>query len=456
MSEAITSNKALQADQLTLAELLSSLSYALDITEGQPEGHCIRACWIGMHVGKHIGMKPGELWELYYTLLLKDLGCSSNAARISELYLADDRRFKKDFKQVDRGVLPALKFVMTHTGLQGPLGERLRAVAGILSNGSEIVRELIETRCTRGADIARQLRFPESVAMGIQHLDEHWDGYGRPAGVRGEKISLYARIALLAQVVDVFSVADGPFAAVNEVKKRTAYWFDPKLCEAFLEVAKKDTFWEALKSPDLHLRIFALEPAKHAVGLDEQYLDDIAAAFGQVIDAKSPFTAGHSERVATYVDAISRKLGMPDARRRWLRRGALLHDMGKLGVSNVVLDKPGPLTPGEWVEAQQHATYTRNVLSRITIFKELADVAAAHHERPDGLGYPKGLPGDQVTLETRIITAADIFDALTSKRPWRPAMTVEQALETMRGELGTKVDYKVFEALESSMAKLAR
>jgi hypothetical protein len=209
----ITLATAAKADQLTLAELLSSLSYALDITEGQPEGHCIRACWIGMHIGKHIGMKPGQLWELYYTLLLKDLGCSSNAARISELYLADDRRFKKDFKQVDRGVLPALKFVMTHTGLQGPLGERLRAVAGILSNGSEIVRELIETRCTRGADIARQLRFPESVAMGIQHLDEHWDGYGRPVGLRGEQISLYARVALLAQVVDVFHVSEGRFAA---------------------------------------------------------------------------------------------------------------------------------------------------------------------------------------------------------------------------------------------------
>lgn len=456
MSEAMTPNRAMQADQLTLAELLSSLSYALDITEGQPEGHCIRVCWIGMHVGKHIGMKPGQLWELYYTLLLKDLGCSSNAARISELYLADDRRFKTDFKQLDRGLMPALKFVITHTGLQGPLGERLRAVAGILSNGHEIVRELIETRCTRGADIARQLRFPESVAMGIQHLDEHWDGYGRPTGVRGEKISLYARIALLAQVVDVFSVAEGRFAAMNEVKKRTAYWFDPKICEAFLEVAKKDSFWESLKSPDLQARIFALEPARHAIGLDEQYLDDIAAAFGQVIDAKSPFTAGHSQRVATYVDAMSRKLGMAEARRRWLRRGALLHDMGKLGVSNIILDKPGPLTPSEWVEAQQHATYTRNVLSRITIFKELADVAASHHERPDGLGYPKGLPGDQITLETRIITAADIFDALTSKRPWRPAMTVEQALETMRGELGAKVDYKVFEALESSMKTMAR
>jgi putative nucleotidyltransferase with HDIG domain len=175
-----------------------------------------------------------------------------------------------------------------------------------------------------------------------------------------------------------------------------------------------------------------------------------------VIDAKSPFTVGRSERVAAYVDAMARKLGLPEARRRWLRRGALLHDMGKLGVSNVILDKPGPLTPGELLEAQQHAAMTRNILSRITIFKELADVVAAHHERPDGLGYPKGLPGDQVTLETRIITAADIFDALTSKRPWRPAMTVEKALETMRGELGTKIDYEVFAALESSMKVVAR
>ena len=87
---------------LRLAELIGALSYALDMTEGQPKGHCVRSCWIGMHIGRHIGLDDRQLWELYYTLLLKDLGCSSNAARICELYLSDDLQFKRDFKTVGR------------------------------------------------------------------------------------------------------------------------------------------------------------------------------------------------------------------------------------------------------------------------------------------------------------------------------------------------------------------
>src|ERR687889_1904814 len=82
------------------AEVVAAFSYALDLTEGQPAGHCVRACWIGVHVGRELGLADTALWELYYTLLLKDLGCSSNAARICQLYLTDDLSFKRDFKTV--------------------------------------------------------------------------------------------------------------------------------------------------------------------------------------------------------------------------------------------------------------------------------------------------------------------------------------------------------------------
>ena len=93
-----------RATTLKLSQLIGSLSHALDITEGQPEGHCVRCCWIGVNIGREIGLGEQELWELYYTLLLKDLGCSSNAARICELYLTDDLNFKRDFKFVGDGL----------------------------------------------------------------------------------------------------------------------------------------------------------------------------------------------------------------------------------------------------------------------------------------------------------------------------------------------------------------
>lgn len=439
-------------EDFKLSELIGALSHALDMTEGQPPGHCVRCCWIGMHIGHEIGLTGEQLWELYYTLLLKDLGCSSNAARICELYLTDDRTFKRDFKTVGDSLPQVLGFVLTHTGLNAGLAERFRSVTRILREGGEIAQELIATRCQRGADIARQLRFPEGVAQGIYSLDEHYNGKGKPARLQGKSIPVYSRIALLAQVIDVFHTAAGTSAAVLEVRKRSATWFDPDLVLAFEAIAVDPDFWQVLASPEVEQAVQNLEPPGGNAALDEDYLDDIAAAFGQVVDSKSPYTAGHSSRVAVYTDLISEALGLPESRRRWLKRGALLHDVGKLGVSNSVLDKAGKLDRDEWVAVQKHALYTEAILSRIDAFAELARVAGAHHERLDGGGYPRGIGAQDIAMETRIITTADIFDAITADRPYRAAIPVPVALDMMEKTVGSALDPDCFYALKRSFA----
>ena len=445
---------AVPAGRLHLSELISALSHALDITEGQPEGHCVRCCWIGMHIGRQIGLDDDALWHLYYTLLLKDLGCSSNAARICELYLTDDLAFKRDFKTVGDSLPQVLGFVLGHTGLKAPLAERFRSVLSIFKDGEQIADELISTRCHRGAAIARQLRFPESVAAGIFSLDEHFNGQGRPDGLAGEVIPLFSRIALLAQVIDVFHTAGGRQASLAEVRGRAGTWFDPALVAAFESVAQADDFWATLAASDVMAAVLALEPAAHEVELDDDYLDDIAAAFGQVVDSKSPYTSGHSARVALYTDLIAEMLGLTPERRRWLKRGALLHDVGKLGVSNSVLDKPGKLDADEWAAVQAHAAYTEAILIRIGAFAELAVVSAAHHERLDGKGYPRGLTAEQITLETRIITTADIFDAITAERPYRGAIPIPKTLEMMAENVGTAIDPTCFAALKQAIDRL--
>jgi HD-GYP domain-containing protein (c-di-GMP phosphodiesterase class II) len=422
------------------------------MVEGQPAGHCVRCCWIGIHIGREIGLGAAQLWELYYTLLLKDLGCSSNAARLCRLYMADDIALKRDFKTVNGSLPQVLRFVLAHTGMQAGLAERFRALVHIFQNGGQIAKELIETRCDRGAEIARKMRFSEAVAHGIRDLDEHWNGGGMPDRLRGEAISIYARIALLAQVVDVFQIANGIDAAKLEVRHRSGTWFDPQLVLAFDRVAAEPGFWETLRSEELRYAIFALEPAQTSAVVDDDYLDDIAAAFAQVVDSKSPYTSGHSERVTLFTDLIANQMELPAEQRRWLKRAALLHDIGKLGVSNSILDKPGKLDPDEWAAMQMHAVHTETILSRISAFSELAPVAAAHHERLDGKGYPRGLSGDQIALETRIITTADIFDALTADRPYRAAMPVTKALATMAEMLGTAIDVDCFKALRQGMA----
>jgi HD-GYP domain-containing protein (c-di-GMP phosphodiesterase class II) len=433
---------------LKLSELMGALSHALDITEGQPEGHCVRCCWIGMHIGQQLALPPEQLWELYYTLLLKDLGCSSNASRICELYLTDDLAFKRDFKWVDGSLPQVLRFVLRHSGPGAGLMERLKTMGGILTNGDAIAQELTQTRCTRGADIARQLRFSEAVAQGIHSLDEHWNGQGRPEALAGEAIPLFSRIALLAQVVDVLNGAGGQHAALEEVKNRRSTWFDPTVVEAFLAVARMPAFWATLNAPEVEARVFAMEPGGHEALLDEDYLDDIAEAFGQVVDAKSPYTAGHSARVGLYTALLGESLGIPESRRRWLKRGALLHDVGKLGVSNAILDKPGKLDDVEWAAVRRHAVYTESILGRIKNFDELARVSAAHHERLDGGGYPRGLKACDIALETRIITTADIFDAITAERPYRGAVPVEKTLAIMADTVGTAIDADCFAHLK--------
>jgi HD-GYP domain-containing protein (c-di-GMP phosphodiesterase class II) len=445
----------MQTSGLNLSELIGALSHALDITEGQPEGHCVRCCWIGMHIGHEVGLSEKALWELYYTLLLKDLGCSSNAARICELYLTDDLAFKRDFKWIDGSLPQVLRFVVGHTGLQAGLAERFRALLTIFRNGDEVAQELIQTRCQRGAEIARQLRFGDAVARGIHCLDEHWDGRGRPDGLTGEAIPVLSRIALLAQVVDVFHTVGGPAAAMAEVQLRVGRWFDPHLVAALERAATRRTFWPMLKAPDLAQAVLELEPGRYEMPLTEDYLDEIAAAFGQVVDAKSPYTAGHSMRVALYGDLVAEQLGLPPARRRWLRRAALLHDVGKLGVSNAVLDKPGKLEPDEWEAVKRHASHTESILGRIGPFAELARVAGAHHERLDGAGYPRGLTAEAITLETRIITTADIFDAITAERPYRAAVPVPRTLQIMAEHVGSAVDARCFDALKTALDQLA-
>lgn len=439
-----------------LHEILGALSHAIDMTEGQPPGHAIRCCWIGMHIATQLKLSAQDRGDLYYTLMMKDLGCSSNAARICALYLADDITFKHDFKKIDGSLPAALRFVLQQTGLQSGLAERIRATMNILRNGGQISRELIETRCHQGADIAAKLRFSTKVQDGIRALDEHWDGMGKPLGLAGHAIPQLSRIALLAQVVDVFHQADGPAAALAEVRNRSGTWFDPELIAALEATAQESDLWAGLNDPNIASHVYAMAPRAASFDIDDSYLDDIAEAFADVIDAKSPFTADHSRRVTLYADIIAEQLGLGAAHRRWLRRAALLHDIGKLAVSNQILDKPGKPTDEEWAAIREHPVHTAAILSRVRAFADFAHVAGAHHERLDGAGYPKGLTVETLPFESMILATADVYDALTADRPYRAAMPHEKAMAILQQEVGAAHHALCVSALEAGLDKMAQ
>jgi len=437
--------------KLRLAELLGSLSHALDATEGQPVGHAIRVTLIGCEIGQRLGVAREELHDLYYVLLLKDLGCSSNAARICEMYLTDDLEFKQAFKLVDGTTRSALRFLMRETARGSSAFRRARTLISVIRDAGTIVDDLIETRCEQGASIARGMGFSTRVALGIHALDEHWDGSGRPERLSGADIPLGARIALVAQVADVFMTNGSASDARAEIAGRRGTWFDPEIVDAAVSVLKDDVVLSQLADPKLAATVFAHPAAAETMRLDDDKLDRIIDGFADVIDAKSPFTNNHSRRVATYVDQLTDTLGFETTARRWMRRSALLHDIGKLGVPNRILDKPGRLDADERTIIEAHTLTGNIILRQIDLFSKVAHLAEAHHERLDGKGYPHQLCAGQISRDVRVLTVADIFDALSAERPYKPALPPEKVRQIMDEMDGSAIDSNCYAALRDTL-----
>lgn len=423
-----------RTDHVSLSEVLSALSHALDLTEGQPPGHILRACLVGMRLAEEAGLGEEERSALYYALLLKDAGCSSNAARMAALFGSPDQAAKYRMKLVDwhRKVPLALRTART-VGLGSSLRERVRHFVAI-ARTPDMTRDLIQVRCDRGADIVLRLGFPEASAEAVRNLDEHWCGKGYPYGKRGEEIPLLARIASLAQNVEIFHAAYGVGAALRMASDRGGSWFDPALVRTVLGWRRDAAWWRALGEPGIESRVVAAEPGDRAREVDDEGLDSVALAFADIIDAKSPFTFRHSTNVAEYARAAARHQGADSGEQRRLYRAGLLHDVGKLGVSSRILDKAGPLTPEERAGIERHPGFSWEILSRVGAFRGFAWTAVLHHEKLDGSGYPWGYTAEQLDGPARTLCVADIYEALTADRPYRAGMPPETALGILRKE----------------------
>ncbi len=436
------------AVQIKMSEVISALSYALDITEGQPKGHAARSCMLGMRLTRDLRLDSKTSSALFYALLLKDLGCSSNAGRMCYLFGSDDRSIKHDVKTVDWTSLGgSLGYIASHVGIEGSLLNKAKHLARVAIGGSKAAKAMIELRCDRGAKIARELELPELTATAIRSLDEHWDGHGHPDGLAGEQIPLMARILNLAQTVEVFIREYSLESACEMAIERSATWFDPELVKLFLSMKNDTAFWQLFNSPCPSDATAAFEPQDRLLTADATLLDRIAEGFSQVIDAKSPWTFRHSEGVAKIASGIADVMGFSAGDVRYIRRAALVHDVGKLGISNLILDKPGKLTTDEITEMRRHTFYTHQILSQVQGFKDLAELAAAHHEQIDGKGYHLGLGGTQLTTLARILAVSDIYEALTAKRPYRQDLTDEEVTVIMRKKLGWGICPAVYDAL---------
>jgi putative nucleotidyltransferase with HDIG domain len=167
------------------------------------------------------------------------------------------------------------------------------------------------------------------------------------------------------------------------------------------------------------------------------------SVLSRVIEARDPYTKGHSARVTALAEAVARRLGWSNAEIALLRLGGPLHDIGKLAVSNEVLRKPGQLDEREMDEIRQHPSIGAKMLMRLSAFREALPYVLYHHERWDGTGYPSGKSGEAIPIEARVLAVADAFDAMTSDRPYRTALTRDEALAEVARGAGTQFDPEI-------------
>ena len=441
--------------EVRTSELVAALSYALDLTEGQPPGHVLRSCVIGMRIGERFGLGAACRAALFWALLLKDAGCSSNASRIYGLLDADDQHVKRALKTVDwPRFTHRAGYAMRVAAPGSTTGARMRRVLWLARQG-DLQGQLVGLRCERGAEIAQLLGMPRDTAEAIRALDEHWDGHGRPRGLRADAIPLLSRIMCLAQSVEVFHAVGGRPAAYAMARRRRGRWFDPQLVDVLGELLDDATSWRVLDaSPaELEREVARHEPRDLVRVASAAEVDRVVAAFARIVDAKSHYTYQHSERVAVLCVRLGRALGMPSADLAGLRRAALLHDLGKLALPNRILDRPGPLTADEFALVREHPRHSERILARVPVLSSLGAIAGAHHERLDGSGYPDGLTGEQLDLPARILATADVFEALTAERPYRPALSASEALRVIGEEAGRRLCPNAVGALEKVAAQ---
>ena len=333
------------AAPLRLADLLASVSLLSDLGFGLPAEESMRSGIIATLLARRMGLSEADASDALYTTLLQHLGCIGFAHETSAVY-GDELVVNAAAARVDSDDLRDLvdTFFRATTRGRGPLDWARVTVFNVV-RGDRFGREFAIARCEVGRETARRLGLPEAVRRGVHEVAESWRGGGGVLGLRGEAISLPARIAAIAAIASRFEALGGPDAAIAALRGRSGASLDPTIAGTFVEHASE--LLGAIRAGDPRDQLLDLEPAP-VRQVAEPDLLDICAAIADVADLKSTHTLGHSGAVADLAAAAADRLRVDEAGRVRLRIGALLHDLGRIGVSNAIWEKPGPLTAAEW------------------------------------------------------------------------------------------------------------
>ncbi|MGH3099100.1 MAG: HD domain-containing phosphohydrolase [Streptosporangiales bacterium] len=414
----------------SLAELLAALSLATDLGLGQPTEHVLRSCLIGQRLGQLVGLDDGENAAVYYVSLLAWVGCVADSYEVASVF-GDDIAYRSDAHEVDLAGLPLAAFIVRRAGAGGSVFRRARLASSCLLEGRRGLERSIRAHCETTGYFAERLGLGAEVRDPLQQVYERWDGNGVPAGLPGDQLTMVARIVMMASILEVHNRSGGPEAALAVARRRRGTHFWPYLADAFathgrdvLDGLDQATSWDA---------VIGSEPGLGRWLTDDE-LDPVLEALADYTDVKSPYTLGHSRGVATLAAAAGRGLGLPGPDITLLHRAGLIHDVGRQGIPNNILDKPGSLTHAEAERVRLHPYLVERIFARVGPLAPVGALAALHHERLDGSGYPRGLPATALPVTARLLAAADTYQAMTQPRPHRPAMPPDDAARELRHE----------------------
>src|SRR6201997_882449 len=398
---------------------------------GLPMEHVLRQCFISMRLADRVNLDAADRGVVYYTALLAWVGCHVDAYEQAK-WFGDDLALKADYRGVDfAGPIASGRFMVEHFGAGLPPVERAKLGVELVRTGRPRRLAAMARHCHAASELAARLGLGERVRHSVVQTYERWDGKGAPAGAKGEEILTTARIVNLADVVEVFYRMGGSAGATDVARQRSGPQFDPTVVDMFCTSAAE--LFAELDAVTTWRAVIADEPGLTA-WLSYAEFDTALEAIADFVDLKSPYTIGHSRGVAELAAAAATECGLPTDEIQLVRRAGLVHDLGRLGVSNAIWDKQGPLTAAEFERVRLHPYLTQRILASSAHLAPLGALAVEHHERLDGSGYPRGLTGNATTIPSRILAVADAYKTRVEPRPHRPACPATEVAVQLRRE----------------------
>ena len=420
--------------EVRLAEIVAALSLATDLGMGHPLEYALCSCVLAVRLGEALGFDEQALREVYYQALLRYIGCNAEV-HVLAAFVGDELALRRDFAAVDAGQQRAvlqlmLRYMREANAGASPLQAARSIASGLLTLPGQM-KPFFAGHCEVAQRLAERLGFGPEIRAALGQLYERWDGKGLPNGLKGEAVLPAVRVVALAQDAITYLRLGGEDAAVAVARERAGGAYDPRMAECFctnapILLADLDTepSWEA---------VIALEPGRRR-NLSAADFDAACSAMADFSDLKSTYTLTHSSGVAALAAAAAQRAGLAESEVTQIRRAGLLHDIGRVGVSVSIWEKPGALTEREWERVRLHPYYTERVLAHPASLTRIGNLASLHHERLDGSGYHRGVGASALSTAARILAAADVYYAMTEARAHRPARTSEMAADALRRE----------------------